>query len=335
MMAQLLGFKFMYYQFTEKKNVASEYYYAVALLIKHRLIKLEDILPYMLPYEKDMEALRKDYLEFMDTEINTHSGGMLAQFGALGEDGSTEMLAPEPKANLLQNPKRDGYTANDIVELAKALLSIGDVAHAEVIFYKYDKLIELHPELAHSIYRICDVMLDPVWKAYVPETVQQGQERLQQSVQRSELKRAHLDAMPELKPILTTLALRDGKYDLKQGFQYHFFYHDWKDSIPTCKTHEDLITVFLPFMKLAKFKTYLAPNLIKKLSQIVHVMLDRETDFMDSRKYSLSMIREVFLPAVSFSKCNPGTNEIVWELLNMLSYKERYLYGPHVFRHRT
>ncbi|CEG75738.1 hypothetical protein RMATCC62417_10731 [Rhizopus microsporus] len=95
-----------------------------------------------------------------------------------------------------------------------------------------------------------------------------------------------------------------------------------------CESYEHLTTRFMPLMRLAGYRTYLATDLIQTLILIIGGLLDRERDYPGCRLHLTNMIREFLLPAISFSKGNPGTMASVWEVLCRLSFQERYcLYG--------
>ncbi|KAI9312930.1 transcription factor/nuclear export subunit protein 2-domain-containing protein [Dichotomocladium elegans] len=329
--AHLMGFRFIRLQTDEVRNAPKELYYACALLIKHGLMELCDIIPYLRPSDEDMVKKKSEYMEHMRTEIKSNTGGLLAMFGALGEDGMTERME-RPKANLTKEDESNDrtYTANDVVELTRALISIGDVRHAGLMFVEYDKLIDMYPKLAHNIYRLCDVMLDDVYEKYVPEDIRENYKNFERRARNSEIKSVFgsIREIPKMAEILVLDNLKDETHDLKKNERYLFFYRDWKRDLPKVENFKDLVNVYLPVMRMAGYKTYLASNLIAKLMLIIRSILERDRELEGSRPYCMAIIREVLLPAVSFSNCNPGTMGSLWELLELLSFQERYaLYG--------
>ncbi|KAI7849247.1 transcription factor/nuclear export subunit protein 2-domain-containing protein [Circinella umbellata] len=334
-MAHLLGYKFEYYQKYEMTNSPSELYYGCALLIKCGLVRLYDLLPYLHPFDDNMDAAKKKYMEHMNKEIKTNTGGMLAQFGALGEDGSTERME-KPKAKEGDDDEdgdgkeKNRYNINDIVELTKALLAIGDIYHAELIFAKYDKLVDIHPEIAHYIYRLSDVVLQNAYELYVPTDIKERfilfAQRAEESRLKSEL--GGSDKVTTMEHVLVTNYMKEGTLDSTKTKCFNFFYDDWKKDLPKCNSFHDLMDVFAPVMRLAGYKMYLAPNLTQKLMLIVRSLLERESEFPGSKSYCLAVIREFLFPAVSFSSSNPGTMAMLWDILELLSFQERCsLYG--------
>lgn len=341
-MAQLLGFKFTYYQLYEDKNSPAELYYACALLIKYGMIRLVDIMPYLHPFEEGMAKRMENYMENINKEIRTNTGGLLAQFGALGENGTTERIQRvKPIALDAQNSGK-GYNANDYVELTRALLAVGDVEHAEAIMAKHKKLVDMYPQLALHVYYLCNVILDRPYELFVTQQVkdqyQYFAERARMSEQtvavRAKMSEAERAKMSEetvdrilgsirLKEVLNTDLLQDGVVDYHKKQKSIFFFEEWRETLPQIETFEDLVQRYAPIMKLAADKSYLAPNLIQKLLHIVQGLLERESEFPGCRPYCLAITRHLLIPAVSFSRGNPGTMALVWELLKKLSYQER------------
>ncbi|CEI90631.1 hypothetical protein RMCBS344292_04949 [Rhizopus microsporus] len=337
-LAQLIGFRFYNFHVEESTPVPKELYLTIAIMLKNGLISLGDIIPHLSPFEEEMKAARDEYNAKMNKEITTNSGGKLAMYGALGEDGNTQKVkraAEDNGENDVEAKKKN--TSNDVVELTKALFSVGDLKNAEVMLSVYDKLIDMHPQLAYDIYRICRVVLQPAYEAYVPENIKQLYARFSQCAEQSQLKSAfttHEDYNPKipsqikLKRVLVIDALLDDTQDLRKMERYSFFYKEWKDCLELCESYEHLTTRFMPLMRLAGYRTYLATDLIQTLILIIGGLLDRERDYPGCRLHLTNMIREFLLPAISFSKGNPGTMASVWEILCRLSFQERYcLYG--------
>ncbi|KAI8147416.1 transcription factor/nuclear export subunit protein 2-domain-containing protein [Fennellomyces sp. T-0311] len=328
-MAHLLGYKFEYYQNYEVKNSPSELYYGCAILIKQGLVRLYDLLPYLKPNEAEMEAAKKSYLEHMNKEMKTLNAGGLSMYGALGEEGVAEILErPAPKVADDDDGEHSDYTANDVVELTKALLAVGDIYHAEQMFAKYEKLLDMHPEIAHHIYRLCDVILQPAYERYVPDAIKEKYVLFAQAAEDSKIKSEFGNTVPKMERVLVTDYMKEGCHDRSKKKCYTFFYQDWNQDLPRCETFEDLVKVFAPVMRMAGYKTYLAPNLIQKLLLIVRSIIERQNEYPDAKPYCMAIVREFLLPAVSFSNTNPGTMASVWELLDLLPYQERCaLYG--------
>lgn len=322
-MAHLLGFKFTYYQLYENKNAPAELYYACALLIKHGLIRLVDILPYLHPFDEGMATREERYMENIYNEINTNTGGLLAQFGALGENGTTERIKRvKPVSPEDMEKNSNDYNANDYVELTRALLAVGDVKHAEAVMAKYKKLVDMYPQLALHVYRLCDVMLDRPWDLFVTQQIKDQFQYFAERAKTSE-EVVHPTDGVRLKEVLSTDLLQDGVIDYYKKQKSTFFYKEWREGLPKVDTFEGLVNQYAPVMSLAADKSYLAPNLVQKLAHIIQGLLERESNFPGCRSYCLAITRSFLLPAVSFSRGNPGTMALVWEVLERLTYQER------------
>ncbi|KAI8990007.1 transcription factor/nuclear export subunit protein 2-domain-containing protein [Pilobolus umbonatus] len=340
-MAQLIGFRFYNYHNEEKECPPKELYLAIAILLKNGLILLGDILPHMYPYDDDFDNETKEYCIKMNKEITTNSGGKLATYGALGEEGSTQKtkrVVPEPSADLeTSEGNKKQPQPNDVVELVKALFSVGDLKHAFIILANYDKLVDIYPHLAYDIYRLCRFILHPAYEAFVPEKTKNLYAHFAQCAEQSQIKvslstqdnpNPKIPSQIKLKRVLVTDALLDDVQDLEKKERYVFFYREWAEDLELCEVPQHLTTRFMPLMRLAGYRAYLATDLIQKLILVVSGLLERVAEFPDSRLHCLNMIREFLLPAVSFSNGNPGTMASVWEILCRLTYQERYsLYG--------
>ncbi|KAI9271323.1 transcription factor/nuclear export subunit protein 2-domain-containing protein [Sporodiniella umbellata] len=342
-LSQLIGFRFYNYHTDTVSPAPKELYLTMAILLKNGLISLNHVIPHLLPYQEDMEALKNEYNKKMNKEITTNSGGKLALYGALGEEGNTQKskraeppivtAASAPAASTNDNEKQT-YEANDVVELTKALFSIGDVKNAIAMTFYYDKLVDMFPRLAYDIYRLARFILQPAYEAYASEKSKQLYSRFRQCAEQSQLKSTLVSeedrskASLKLKRVLVTDALLDDVRDLKKMEHYVFFYNEWRDELECCESFEHLTTRFMPLMRLAGCRTYLATDLIQHLMLILSGLLDREKELIGCHFHLANMIREFLLPAISFSKGNPGTMASVWEILYRLSFQERYnLYG--------
>lgn len=202
---------------------------------------------------------------------------------------------------------------------------------------EYEKLIEMYPQLEYDIYRICDVILQPAYDAFVPEQTQDLYKHFNKLSYESKLKSAlstqddlnpKIPAEVNLKRVLVTDALLNDTQDLNKMERYVFFFKEWKDQLECCEKPEHLTTRFMLLMRLAGFKTYLATDLVQKLVLIVGGLIERESEFPGCRVHCTNMLREFLLPAISFSEGNPGTMASIWEILCRFSFQERYsLYG--------
>ncbi|CAO3576935.1 unnamed protein product [Absidia cylindrospora] len=338
-MAHLLGFKFENYQLMEKTPAPDELYYSCALLINSGLIRLGDLLPYLAPNEEHMEKLKQNYMENMNQEIKNNSAGLLAQYGALDEEGSTTKASKYTKD--LENEqigigRTQTYGANDVVELTKALLSIGDLVHSEELLARYGKLCDMHPVLAHYIYRLCGVILEPAYQLYVPDDLKARSTYFLECAQQSELMtilssgQGDIPTFPKLTTYYVLDCLMDGTHNLKEKQVYRFFYTRWSEQLETATSYDQLLTQLMPIMRLSGYHAYLAPHLIHKLIQTLLALFERGEAPPDSQQRQVcnTLIREFLLPAISFSGGNPGLMANVWELLDLMTLQERYrLYG--------
>lgn len=262
-------------------------------------------------------------------------------YGALGEEGATQKTKRATnnttKEAVTEQESVQKYEANDVVELVKALFSIGDLTNAQKMLSEYDKLIDLYPQLAYDIYRLCRVVLQPAYQNFASQKTRKLYEHFAQCAQQSQLKSAlstqddpnpKLPSQITLKRILVTDALLNDTQDLVKKERYVFFYKEWQESLHLCSTPAHLTAHFMPLMRLAGNRTYLATDLIQTMILCIGGLLEQESEFPGSRVHCMNMLREFLLPAISFSQDNPGTMASVWEILCRFTFQERYcLYG--------
>ncbi|CEP13912.1 hypothetical protein [Parasitella parasitica] len=341
-MGQLFGFRFYNYHM-ENISAPKELYLSIAILLKNSLLLLGDLIPYLYPTEEEMEEAKNLYNTNMNKEIRTNSAGALALYGALGEEGATQKSDRRQQPALEEAQDDDvveikkKYGANDVVELTRALLSIGDLKNVETILAHYEKLIDVHPELAHDIYRLCKAVLQPAYEAFASAKVKKRIDVLRERAQQSRMKSALTTAenlnptIPETittKRVLVLDALLDGTEDLVKKERYVFFYKEWHQELPQCTQAEHLTSRFLPLMRLAGYRTHLATDLLQTLNYILEGILDSGSSIADGRLHCTNMLREIVLPSISFSDHNPGTIADAWEVCCRLTFQERYaLYG--------
>ncbi|KAI8641908.1 transcription factor/nuclear export subunit protein 2-domain-containing protein [Parasitella parasitica] len=341
-MGQLFGFRFYNYHM-EYISAPKELYLSIAILLKNNLLLLGDLIPYLFPTEQEMEEAKKLYNTNMNKEISTNSAGALAFYGALGEEGATQKLDRRQQTALEEAEDDDvmeitkKYAANDVVELTRALISIGDLKNVETILAHYDKLIDVHPELAHDIYRLCKAVLQPAFEAFASAKTKKRVNVLRERAQQSRMKSALTTAenlnptIPETinnKRVLVLDALLDGTEDLVKKERYVFFYKEWRQELPQCTQVEHLTSRFLPLMRMAGYRTHLATDLLQTLNYILEGIIDSSSSIADGRLHCTNMLREIVLPSISFSDHNPGTIADAWEVCCRLTFQERYaLYG--------
>ncbi|KAJ9104267.1 hypothetical protein QFC19_004084, partial [Naganishia cerealis] len=141
-LTQVLGFKFGLYQEPERdlkgaikdlEATPKELALVAAILIKHRLVRTLDILPYLAPNDEVMENLAADFTAKVRREMGG-SGNALTQSGALKDDdapstSSSSANGPGAGATNMTSEEIDNLP-NQRVMLCESLLSIGHLPPA-------------------------------------------------------------------------------------------------------------------------------------------------------------------------------------------------------------
>ncbi|KAL6718695.1 THO2 plays a role in transcriptional elongation [Lecanora helva] len=354
--AQVLGFKLRFYSSSARDPadvLPVNLIYLAALLIKVGFISLKDLYPHIWPADADMESVRKIKMdEKAEREkLNRPGGGAnnaLLAAAPLPDDTidgktreatrlreldvarrlpnksdhpperSTPALQSEEQANELPEPSEQK------VQLLKSLLCIGALPEALYMLGRFPWLPDAFPELPEYIHRILHHCLSKVYEALrplqdfselravqkIPDADQsgagKGQVKLVDGPSRRTMRWAQLD-----------------KEDTNEAIDYKFYWDEWADNIPVCQSIDDVFTLCSTLLNLSGVKIGLDPTLLVKLARIgIHSLTTDNSDSNMSRWIDLS--KRLIVPALSFTKCNPGAVNEVFELINRFTTPIRY-----------
>jgi THO complex subunit 2 len=179
---------------------------------------------------------------------------------------------------------------HDKMELCNALFSIGDIKNAQILIFKSDGICSRYPEIATRIYRLCDAIMDPAYKLYMPPSIVKRDEDL--------ARRGEMSALISNRRILSK---ESGKVDPGTGTEfpdpvieltfnveednlYHpkkrntkikFFFAEWADQLDKCTSHQHIVDKLLPIMRLAGYNNHLDPRFSKRLMALGRSLLTR------------------------------------------------------------
>ncbi|KDE09261.1 hypothetical protein MVLG_00581 [Microbotryum lychnidis-dioicae p1A1 Lamole] len=335
-LAQILGFKFKFYQTEGVSETPRQLYLMTALLIWHGLVKLSDLWPHLSPDDTVLAKVESQYREDQEKVAASVGGGnALAMAGALVDDDapktkSTASTASNANANAAAAAaKPDRVLPNQRLELVKAMLSLGDLAHALFVLSQYPTLVFANPPVAALLNRLLVVSLTPAFEtidslALKTDACRRAELKAPRRVFESSTKT--LVPPPPKARQLTSRAIPLPIPNKEQVF----FFPDWQTRLPRCGDVEEVLVV------LEKtFAPLLGPFLALDLpaySRICRIVKQDLTALApaENPRFArwLVLIRQVLLPGAALLKDNSPVGLLVWDVLRLLTIEQRYqLYG--------
>ena len=354
--AQVLGFKLRFYSSSARDPVdvlPINLVYLAALLIKIGFISLRELYPHIWPGDQGMEEVREEKMkEKAEREKLSRPGGGAtnallaaaplpddtpegkmresarlreldaARRNATKADHATERSTPT--AQLAEKTEELPEPSEQKVQLLKSLLCIGAVPEALYILGRYTWLPDAIPELPEHIHRIIHHSLSKVYEPLrplrdhsdlrevqrVPENDQvggvKGQIKLTDGPTRKTMRWAQLD-----------------KEDTNEAIDYKFYWDDWADNVPVCQSVDDVFTLCSTLLNLSGVRIGQDALLLLKLARIGNHSLATDTSQANMNRW-VDLSKRVIVPALSFTKCNPGVVNEVFELIKHFSTATRY-----------
>ena len=349
--AQLLGFKLRFYSSsgarTENDTLPDNLIYLSALLIKVGFISLKDLYAHIWRTDEDMEPLRQEKIkEKAERERAARPGqgakNALLMAGALADDTlpipprlrdtgtragtpsketETEKAAPSTeKKDRLPEP------ADQKIPLLKSLLAIGAVPESLFILGKFPWIVELYPELPEYVNRILHHALSQVYDLIKPvasNSTLQYQKPSSDSDIAAVLKgQIKLTQAPPRKILRWALLDRDDSGS--DGLDYRFYWDEWSDNIPVCRSVDDVFTLCDTFANLIGIKIGQDTALLAKFARIGKHSVAEDKSEKNLDRWS-QLCKRLLVPALSLTKSNPGVVNEVFGLLSNFSIETRYL----------
>ena len=354
--AQVLGFKLRFYSSTARDPndaLPVNLIYLAALLIKIGFISLRDLYPHIWPADPAMAGVKEEKMkEKAEKEkLNRPGGGAtnaLMAAAPLPDDSvdgkmkeatrlreleaarrnmakvdvtterSTPVAPPEEISEELPEP------AEQKIQLLKSLLCIGALPEALYMLGRFPWLPDAFPELPEHIHRILHYSLSKVYEPLRPlkdhvslreqqtipdpeqAGVAKGEVKLIDAPARKTMRWAQLD-----------------KEDTNEAIDYKFYWDDWADNIPVCQTVDDVFVLSSTLLNYTGVKIGHDSSLLIKLARIGSHSLATDTSDSNTTRW-IDLSKRLLVPALSFTRCNPGVVNEVFELIKNFSTPTRY-----------
>ncbi|RKP38904.1 transcription factor/nuclear export subunit protein 2-domain-containing protein [Dimargaris cristalligena] len=344
-LAHLVGFKFRFYQESPDNLPAPpELYFTTALLLQHGLLALADIYPYLSPDDNEMGQQYEVFRVKMAEQASKAGTSLLASMPSLDEPMPSRPGATSDtkagSADAPAAPKTEPKLPK--VELLAALLAVGEMELALVIFRRLPRVAMGQPAVQDALNRCLHRLIDPYYQHV----------------------RAHQN-MP-IVPLSSSTSMSDSVepvFDLKPSAssrsRREFFYPSWVDHVPTLAIPADLnpststaVSVSAttpspstpspsndPFLAtIWPWLTHLGlglardPTLITKFCRIGDWSLGQAAKHRSHAEFLalatvqdwLQWTRDYLLPSLSLNPNNPRLVSEIWEFMLHFPYTARY-----------
>lgn len=328
--AQILGFKFAFYQHPEttRQNSLEELYLVAAILIRVGQIRFVDLMPHLSPDEKGMIKLHEEYKNALSDRAMSAKGNALSMAAPLtADEGEGGALSDARDGNGQKDANAVPHVMpNQILGLLKALLAIGEIRHAFLILGKYPWLCGAFPEVSDLLCRLLNVMIEPIYSSVSLSKQNEASLGYLTVPQRYRFdnKKQELVPLPTPKADVTSLAPEPLGTHLAD---FVYFFPEWKDRLPKC-TEDQFLSDFVPYLRMLGPYLSRNPILFQRICRIGKVAMRTVKDSSREKIAWLELIRNILLPALSMTSGNSGLVSEVWVILRQLSYVERFsIYG--------
>ncbi|KAI8901013.1 transcription factor/nuclear export subunit protein 2-domain-containing protein [Globomyces pollinis-pini] len=325
---QILGFKFSYYT-REESTTPVQLFWVAALLVKHGIVRLEDLYPHLHPED---EQIPKDYQTYtMGLSKKARGAGRYITpklSGMLGEslptintvESDSPLKKPEPRA---PPPKQSDQKSG----LVQALIALGDLNYSMKIIDMHPQLAPMNTDIGLNICRLLNVMLEAVDSPLRPL---------------AKLNRKPTPSVDEFSPAVSTLNLRlcklhDSYVTTGRKYypaQFRFFYELWKDEVPVAESFLKALGYLKKYLPYVGHHLYGDVLLLGKIIRIGKHHVTQSQHEETIKNNWMAIIARFIFPAVAQLPANPGLGFELWKLIKLWPYTARYgLYGE--WRHFT
>ena len=341
-------------------DLPSNLIYLAALLIKIGFVSLQDLYPHLWPGDDGIDTLKEEKMkEKLEREKERRPGGgapnALAAAKPLSDesdvrdpreatrtreveaarrtrkaDAATDRSTPNPQTEE-KNEESSRKPLEQKIQLLKSLLTIGALPEALYMFGRFQWLMEAFPEMPAYIHRLLHHSISKVYDSSQPmrnettmhaaqQTTYEGAARGLQSIRlgspvsRKRKRWGQLDQEN---------VVEKNQNGIEESTDYRFYWDEWADMIPVCQDVDDVFTLCSTLLNLSGVRIGQDPTLLMKLARVGSSSLDTDKSSSNMSRW-VDLSKRLLVPALSFTKSNPGVVNEVYELLQHFSYPVRY-----------
>ncbi|KAJ7667690.1 transcription factor/nuclear export subunit protein 2-domain-containing protein [Mycena polygramma] len=337
-MAQVVGFKFAYYQSADVTELTPKnLYMTAAILIREGFITLEELYPHLSPSDDDMDQVNKDYLADVQTRISGAKISALALAAPLTQEGGSLPGPAKSKAlaSDLKKAAEPKKVPNQKVGLLTALLAVGALKPAFAIMSKFPWLVNAHPEIADLMLRVLKLSISPLYDSLLV-----NKERNPSfNVPRARYGTTGVSYPSPRKPSLTLWAPTPPS---TSTLDFVFFFPQWVERVPICSSLDDLVDVIEPLVAFIGVHISRDPLFLTKFLRLgrTHLQTTVPTDATTKRAigdpnpndpiriFWFRILRKYLLPALTLVRGNAVCTVEIWNIIRQYETTARWrLYG--------
>lgn len=329
--AQILGFKFGYYQMQDVNDrVPEELYLLAAILIREGNVRFQDLYTHLTPDEKGMTALHEKFKTALSDRASNVSGNALSMAAPLtiddNEKGDTALSDSKDAFAKKADAPPPKEPPNQVLGLLEALLAIGQLKHALFILGRYPWLCSAFPRVADLYSRLLSVIIEPAYAAISLSTQHSVLARASQPVVRMRYDAKRREMVPMSPPQWRITSTAPEPLSTANN-SFAYFFGPWKEALPQCQAGE-VLQDFVPLLRILGSNLWRHPSLFQRICRLGKVAMRTAVLRNDDRSGWLEVVRSFLLPTLSMTSGNSGLVSEVWVILRHLPYTERYaLYG--------
>ncbi|WVR05355.1 hypothetical protein IAU60_002369 [Kwoniella sp. DSM 27419] len=330
-LAQVLGFKFGFYQRPEGGDTPVGLVYTAALLVKHGFVSLADLLPFLAPDDTQMEDIRNKW----HSSLSARSGpaNALSMSVLLDDDAPASSSANDADAS--GTPAKPPQEQR--IQLLQALLAIGDLPSSLYFLGRFPWTAQSHTAIADLVLRNIAYCLDGLYRSLAGQKTEIDDEDQDLAATAPTIPDNHKEVVPSL--------MSPAPPDTSRK-RFQFFYPDWSGQLEPWHSIEDIHTKGLPLLALVRGLGGRDSSIMTKLCRIgaVHFATLRKEKEAGlgigqprSKQHSalteemrpwLDLTRVALLPSLSGSSATASFDIELWSMLRFFPYPVRYsLYG--------
>jgi THO complex subunit 2 len=334
--AQLLGFKFRYYQKEDAREPTPENLMVLsALLIKIGFIDLADLYPHLSPQDDEgMNEVLTSWNKKLEEKHGCGKPNALLMAGALSDDTVPPSRSSKPANHgdekKVEDTKKDDAPKpkkpdNQKLILLKYLLAVGALPAAMFILGKYPWLPGPSEDISEHLSRVILQSLEGVYHSHRPSLIDQGAKKIVAG-QPGKNGSAERTDHPKRRPMVTfTVA----NLKLKTGdIEYRFFWEEWREGVPICRQPRHVVILMQTLGRMLGMGMGRDSVVISKVCRIGRDVLQDPNCTQADRNAWIGVTRKLLMPVVSMTDGNQGVVNEIWKLLECFPIETRYsMYG--------
>ncbi|WFD41584.1 THO2 plays a role in transcriptional elongation [Malassezia psittaci] len=312
--AAVLGMQYAYFVLPDtREDTPEELYTMTGLLLRHKLVTLEELTAYIAP-DGGYAALKAKYQDAVAEKAASVGANALTMAAPLAND-------EDPETGKQSETRDDTFTPKDtpvqLLHVLRASLAVGAVDLVRPVLVEHPWIFGASPSLTAIYLRLAEHMISPVMQHL----------SLANSVPDTAL--GHLlPARNSTKPPALKLTLYAPEPYANVQNRFVYFVPDWAKDIIQCEDAQAVIELALPFIAPVGAQIGQSLPFIQMLCRLT------AAHWLKERQAWLALVRTQLLPGISLAESNAALLHELWTILCQMPYTDRFqLYGE--WKHRA